>query len=104
MVLIMQKTEGLDHAGGSERKLFEFTSSITLENTLLASMCIKQYKCKNKCIKQYKCKNKKYRVVPATSGNGHKADGTWCVFLFLHSYFYIYIVLYTHTHHIRFTE
>ena len=29
------------------------------------------------CIKQNKCENKKYRVVPATSGNGHKADGTW---------------------------
>ena len=30
------------------------------------------------CIKHYKCENKKYRVVPATSGNGHKAEGTWC--------------------------
>ena len=29
------------------------------------------------CIKQYKCENKKYRVVPATSRNKHKADGPW---------------------------
>ena len=38
MVLITQKREGLDHASGASEIFFHFTSSLTVENALLATM------------------------------------------------------------------